>query len=1401
MEYVQGLVCAGLCIFYKGVEQAKVSNANEFLDAIQIMIDKASEKQTKIYNGTVTAIGDNNTCSVTVNGKTHQRISYYGKTPTVNQVYRVFVPQNNMSIAFIITEGADIEPSEATDYNDLLNRPQINNVTLSGNKTAKDLGLYGTSNPPSYPVTSVNNKTGDVKLTANDVGALPNTTVIPTKTSQLENDSGFIDEETAKSVAPVQSVDGATGAVVTNAVKTVAQNLTDAQKIQARANIGAGTSNFSGSFNDLSDKPTIPNKTSDLTNDSGYITENDVPVKSVNSKTGNVVLTQDDVGDGTTYVRTHNDFTDALKQQINTNEDNIAMLDTDVDGLQTDVANLQTNVTTISNALKGKQDSIVGAASTITEDNLTPNRAVISNSSGKIAVSDVTSTELGYLDGAKSNIQKQIDDISGSVTSAHYITFTFNSADDTYACDTTFTQIKTWVDAGQEVIGKYVVSEQETYYYKLYELGEDSVKFTSITTPFYLDTKNTVIIDGFNIGWDGIGQTVLHFQFSPTRTVYFTDVANKKLSATYDEMYQWLRSGEQVVLWYNWDSDTPTSDTHAGYWLHLIDSDSDLVFGCVRRAVDRGIWTEQISITNANVVTIVSQQLNNIPSPVSKSATMTQSVGVDSIGGLWTEGSKIDTIQVNGTTQAITNKTVNITVPTTKADIGLGNVDNVKQYSADNPPPYPVTSVNNKTGAVTLGANDVGAVSTEDVTQTLGSSTTKVPSEKAVSDAISASGGGDMLKATYDPTGTVATAGGIPDYVANNSPVKSVDGKTGAVTTEAVKYTSQTLTPTQQAQARANIGAFSPDTQNLDEAKVSWDTIKSENKQGTLSPIISSLDPTFAGNKFAFCKPDGITIEYSNDSGTTWTDSGATDSNKIALMTQNLGYSFFIGGKRGAKATVEDQLRITIDAVDCGVHTYLTHIILDISTNGATGCQCKVEYSVNNAVDTFTEYYTYPISGWSGRNSFPWLPATISDFGNNSTTSAQMRKLRLTFFCTGVNDNYNSNLSVTNIYLISNQNWKTNSNLAKAGHLYSYSYDQSVVFPSAITSGASIRTGKGGDINVINSSGEKAITLYNSGIIFASNSTYTKNLFVTPDSGTTTNIKMDGTNGNITAQGSGVFYGDLLSRGNIYAQTADGLKNNVTINGTNGEGVFRGNLFTAKQLTAKNIVVSSDGGTTKNVTIYGDNGAINTTGTVTANKFVGDGSGLTNLPSSGSSTHIITVTDSDDTYTCDTTYSQIKTWVENNEQVVLKYSSGNQYNYFTYTYYNNNGDSIHFMGVIPDTGYSNTALRGFAIDYEEAVMKFENTVIEENKDYTFTVPTTGWSNNAVAISVEGVKYSYNTKPIIDLNITPGITKDRVDALNEAYSKIYAVTTGTDKVTVYATEVPSTAISLTMKVIN
>ena len=59
--------------------------------------------------------------------------------------------------------------------------------------------------------------------------------------------------------------------------------------------------------------------------------------------------------------------------------------------------------------LETKQDKITGAATTITDDNLTASHALVSDANGKVAVSPVTSTELGYLDGVTSNVQTQLD--------------------------------------------------------------------------------------------------------------------------------------------------------------------------------------------------------------------------------------------------------------------------------------------------------------------------------------------------------------------------------------------------------------------------------------------------------------------------------------------------------------------------------------------------------------------------------------------------------------------------------------------------------------------------------------------------------------------------------------------------------------------------------------------------------------------------------------------------------------------------------------------------------------------------------------------------------------------------------------------------------------------------------
>lgn len=84
----------------------------------------------------------------------------------------------------------------------------------------------------------------------------------PTSTTVGAVNQLYRDENTDKLYVCTSTENGYTWAEVTadvdGVVKYTSQSLSNAQKAQARTNIGAGTSNFSGSYNDLSEKPTIP---------------------------------------------------------------------------------------------------------------------------------------------------------------------------------------------------------------------------------------------------------------------------------------------------------------------------------------------------------------------------------------------------------------------------------------------------------------------------------------------------------------------------------------------------------------------------------------------------------------------------------------------------------------------------------------------------------------------------------------------------------------------------------------------------------------------------------------------------------------------------------------------------------------------------------------------------------------------------------------------------------------------------------------------------------------------------------------------------------------------------------------------------------------------------------------
>ena len=90
------------------------------------------------------------------------------------------------------------------------------------------------------------------KVINSALGSKADSSAIPTKTSQLTNDAGFISSYTETD--PIFTASASAGITSTDISNW------------------NGKSDFSGSYNDLTNKPTIPSKTSQLQNDSGYIT-------------------------------------------------------------------------------------------------------------------------------------------------------------------------------------------------------------------------------------------------------------------------------------------------------------------------------------------------------------------------------------------------------------------------------------------------------------------------------------------------------------------------------------------------------------------------------------------------------------------------------------------------------------------------------------------------------------------------------------------------------------------------------------------------------------------------------------------------------------------------------------------------------------------------------------------------------------------------------------------------------------------------------------------------------------------------------------------------------------------------------------------------------------------------
>ena len=97
--------------------------------------------------------------------------------------------------------------------------------------------------------------------------------------------------------------------------------------------------------------------------------------------------------------------------------------------------------------------------------------------------------------------------------------------------------------------------------------------------------------------------------------------------------------------------------------------------------------------------------------------------------------------------------------------------------------------------------------------------------------------------------------------------------------------------------------------------------------------------PELGANRLAFMPADAVTIEYSRDGGSTWTDYGSTADQKSDLFNGR-GSSFTIGA--GNIATNKYQLRVNIYTSAGKVYTALNKFVIYLSTSGTNGNWCTI---------------------------------------------------------------------------------------------------------------------------------------------------------------------------------------------------------------------------------------------------------------------------------------------------------------------------------------------------------------------------------------------------------------------------------------------------------------------------
>lgn len=211
-----------------------------------------------------------------------------------------------------------------------------------------------------------------------------------------------------------------------------------------------------------------------------------------------------------------------------------------------------------------------------------------------------------------------------------------------------------------------------------------------------------------------------------------------------------------------------------------------------------------------------------------------------------------------------------------------------------------------------------------------------------------------------------------------------------------------------------------------------------------------------------------VTVQYSNDSGNSWTNYPMSNDVKFNMYASNaglnqiyLGYNVITGNNDAEKLAQvkKNELMVTFEiSNDCYSQVYFASV--DISSGIDTICTIETLNNSGAVVGTYTKH----ITGWNQINYIYLSPNGNAGYGLGSNSNRYIRfKFKHDQKTTALR---NAVINKIRIFSFTKYSFPTDRFMGHTGHIYNFDYNMNTYFPNSILAKGGVTAYQSSDIRL-----------------------------------------------------------------------------------------------------------------------------------------------------------------------------------------------------------------------------------------------------------------------------------------------------------------------------------------------